>query len=114
MITEKMFVTAEDCMSPIAGIWVMLTTFSVKVTDLGIIPAVFVITTSTGYRAELTACYHEDGMGEWSKRTPCTCRLRKCEPWNASTCNKRGVCHGYHLVTAETFRDRVAQTYRGK
>jgi hypothetical protein len=88
-ITEKMFITAEDSMSPIAKVWVMLTTFSVKLEDGQIIPAAYVITTSTGYRAELPACWHD-------KYVP------------------RNVCHRYHLETAELLRDRVAKTYRGR
>ena len=64
MITDAMFVTAEDSQNPNPGVWVMLTTWSIKL-DLGTLPAVFVVTTSTGYRAELRACLfdgHPDGF----------------------------------------------------
>lgn len=112
MITDAMFVTAEDSQSYRRGVWVMLTTWSLKL-DNGTLPAVFVVTTSTGYRAELPACLfdgHPDGF--------VNCVKPRGKDWQHSGMSVdrwcehvRTHCHNYHLPLAQDFRDRVAASY---
>lgn len=107
------FVTAEDTQSPKRGIWVLLETFSVSVEGEPT-PCAFVITTSTGYRAELPACMnemHDEHFGNCTKgfhQNEAYVRL----PGSCSKTTWRTHCHGYHLKRAEAFRDAILDTYR--
>jgi hypothetical protein len=112
MITDAMFVTAEDSQNYRRGVWVMLTTWSLKL-DRGTVPAVFVVTTSTGYRAELEACLfdgHPDGFVNCVKPRDAYSQHggmsvdRWCE-------HIQTHCHNYHLPLASAFAARVAKTY---
>lgn len=112
MITDAMFVTAEDSQNPKPGVWVMLTTWSLKL-DRGTLPAVFVVTTSTGYRAELPACLfdgHPAGFVNCVKPRGGNGQHagQSVDAWLRHT---RTHCHDYHLSLAQDFRDRVAASY---
>lgn len=112
MITDAMFVTAEDSQNPERGVWVMLTTWSLKL-DRGTLPAVFVVTTSTGYRAELRACLfdgHPDGFVNCVKPRDIHGQ-HGGQSVNAWCEHIQTHCHNYHLPLAQDFRDQVAKTY---
>lgn len=111
MITDKMFVIAEDCTSPRWGVWVMLTTYAQSFAH-GIETVAFTVTTSTGYRAELPACLMEHVPGFVNCVRPLTERHQH----SGMSVNKwldhcKTHCHSFHLARAEWFRDRVMETY---
>jgi hypothetical protein len=101
MITDAMFVTAEDSQNPKPGVWVMLTTWSLKLLN-GTLPAVFVVTTSTGYRAELEACLRDDCF---TNKAPLRCVKDNCPE------SSRHHCHRTHIEHASVFAAKVGKTY---
>lgn len=113
MVTEKMFITAEHTTSPFYGVWVLLTTFSITLSSGRIVPAVFQVTTSTGYRAELPACGR---IADGEHGAPCTKDLddrgqHRGMSVNAWLNHIRSTCHYFHIEHAEAFRDKVQATY---
>jgi hypothetical protein len=112
------FVTAEECNSPRRGVWVMLATVSMVI-DGTAVPSAFVITTSTGYRAELRACMSDRCTSD----NPGDVQLIRCtKPLDArgqhagqsvdAWCKHvRTHCHGPHIEHARAFAAEVAATY---
>lgn len=109
---EAPFVTAEDTQSA-RGVWVLLETYSLVIAG-EVRPARFVVTTSTGYRAELEACLRDGCLTR--KLTNCTKVIDRRHmhsglsvPMWLDHC--RTHCHGYHPAKAQAFRDQVLRTY---
>ncbi len=116
MVEEQMFVTAEDTQNVRARdgrlIWVMLEMLAIIV-DGAPLTVMFVVTTSTGYRAELRACTFD---GHPAGFVNCV-RERGANWRHGMSVNKwrehiRTHCHDFHLPAAEKFRDNVMKTYR--
>lgn len=116
MVEERMFVTAEDTQNVRTrdrrSVWVVLETLAIIV-DGAPLTVMFVVTTSTGYRAELRACTFD---GHPAGFVNCTRELGKngqhgmsVDKWCEHT---RTHCHNFHLPLAEKFRDDVMKTYR--
>ena len=120
------FVTAEDSQNYRGGVWVLLTTLSMLI-DGEIIPSSFVITTSTGYRAELRACMSDLCTGYHSRYRPrsapafiakavCLRPLgsngqhpgQSIDAWCEHV---RTHCHGPHIEHAQAFAAAVGATY---
>lgn len=108
------FVTAEESQNPRRDVWVMLTVISMMVDGMAV-PSSFVVTTSTGYRAELRACMSDLCTGD-APLMRCTRPVgsngqhsgQSVDAWCAHV---RTHCHGPHIEHARDFADRVAATY---
>jgi hypothetical protein len=108
---EAPFVTAEDTQSA-RGVWVLLETYSLVIAG-EVRPVRFVVTTSTGYRAELEACLLDFCAKE---RVNCIKKIDYRGLHSGMSVNKwcehiKTHCHGYHLAKAQAFRDQVLRTY---
>ena len=100
-MTTTEFITAEHTTNPGRGVWVLLTTMSILI-DGAPVPSSFVITTSTGYRATLRACFRDECLGV---DAPVRCVRENCPQ------SSRTHCHRVHIEQAEAFAARVAKTY---
>lgn len=110
--TPAPFVTAEDSQFG-AGTWVLLTTYSMVVAGEAR-PVRFVVSTGTGYRAELPACLLE--FCQVKKLINCTRKIDSRGQHSGMSVDKwcehiQTHCHRYHLPNAEVFRDKVLKTY---
>lgn len=66
--------------------------------------AVYVVTTSTGYRAELVACARDECTRKYQGRLPCPKLGRHTEDQR----HNRDYCHNWHDESVETFELRGA------
>lgn len=72
------------------------------------IPGRYVVTTSTGYRAELEACGRDLCLS--GKLTPCSCKGRYAQGSNWRT-HSRTHCHDWHDEKIIEFAREVLKTY---
>jgi hypothetical protein len=114
MTTQAPFITAEHTTNPGRGIWVLLTTMSILI-DGAPVPSEFVITTSTGYRATLPACFRDACRGD-NPLIRCT-RERGDNGQHAGQSvdawckHVQTHCHWPHIEHAEAFAAKVGTTY---
>lgn len=101
MMTQTPFVTAEHSISPRAGVWVMIETWSIMI-DGAPTPHKFVVRTSTGYRAVLPACWRDECL----RAEPITRCVKKDCPESS-----RVHCHATHIEHAEAFAKKVSASY---
>lgn len=89
----------------------MLETLSIILNGVAT-PAMFAVTTSTGYRAELPACRreHEEGFTSCIRAVD-ERHMHAGMSVDAWLKHCRTHCHDFHLPLAEKFRDKVMATY---
>jgi hypothetical protein len=116
-MTTTPFITAEHTTNPRPGVWVLLTTMSIVI-DGKPTPSEFVITTSTGYRATLSACMSDRCTGGAGDVVPLRCVRERDDRGQHSGqsidawCKHvQTHCHGPHIEHAEAFAAKVAATY---
>lgn len=90
----------------------------VTMTDSGVMPLRFEVSTSTGYLATLPACGRDECMA--GTVTPCALRYghtksaKGANGCDGSASVRNGRCHAWHWPSVERFAGEVLKTYGAK